>query len=197
MAQDIRDLLKNDPTAQKASMSKGHKARFMERLDDEFPQKKSGSLFIFLRIAAIGLIFISLGLLWFQNTTPPEPAVVTNTNDTEDVTKSENQFTLGDISPEFKKIENYYLTGINMKLAGLKVTDENKEFLEAYMERLQVLDEEYNALNTELNTLGPNEQTITALIENLKLRLDLLIKLNNKLHQFKQSENEQINQQQA
>lgn len=197
MAQDIRELLKNDPTAQKASMSKGHKARFKERLDDEFPQKKSGSMFVFLKIAAIGLIFISLGLLWFQNITPSEPAVVTNTNDTEDVTKSENQFTLGDISPEFKKIESYYLTGINMKLAGLKVTDENKELLEAYMERLQLLDEEYNALNTELNTLGPNEQTITALIENLKLRLDLLIKLNNKLHQFKQSENEQINQQKA
>lgn len=197
MAQDIRDLLKNDPTAQKASMSKGHKTKFLKRLEDEFPQKKSGNMFVFLKIAAVGIIFISLGMLWFQQTIPSEPVVVTNPDDSVITPKHENQFTLGDISPEFKKIENYYLTGINMKLAGLKVTDENKEFLDAYMERLQLLDNEYKSLNEELNSLGPNEQTITALIENLKLRLDLLIKLNNKLHQFKQSENEQINQQQA
>ncbi len=197
MAQDIRDLLKKDLTSQDVKMTEGHESRFLDKLEEEFPPKKSIVMFSFMKIAAVGIVLISIGVLWFNSSNQLDPASLTNDSKIENKLENQDQLTLGDISPEFEKIENYYLTGINMKLAGIKLTKENKEFLEGYMERLQVLDEEYASLNKELNTLGPNEQTITALIENLKLRLDLLIKLNNKLHQFKQSENEQINHQQA
>ena len=53
------------------------------------------------------------------------------------------------------------------------------------MEQLDELDNEYAVLNDELNTIGPTEATITALIDNLKLRLELLFKLKNKLKELK------------
>lgn len=59
------------------------------------------------------------------------------------------------------------------------------------MERLAELDGEYNHLNQELNELGPNDDTISALINNLQLRLQLLQKLKTKLNQLKSSKNEQ------
>jgi hypothetical protein len=37
--------------------------------------------------------------------------------------------------------------------------------------------------------MGPNEQTIEAMVENLQFRLDLLYKLKNKLNEIKQTKN--------
>lgn len=47
-------------------------------------------------------------------------------------------------------------------------------------------------LNEELNKYGPNDQTITAMIQNLQLRLDLMRKLKVKLNQLKLSKNETV-----
>jgi len=54
------------------------------------------------------------------------------------------------------------------------------------------LDKEYNSLNAELSKVGPTEATVTALIDNLKLRLDLLFKLKNKLKELKNQNNEEF-----
>jgi len=48
------------------------------------------------------------------------------------------------------------------------------------------------ALNAELGRVGPTEATVTALIDNLKLRLDLLFKLKNKLKELKKQNNEEF-----
>ena len=101
--------------------------------------------------------------------------------------------TLGDISPDLKKVEDFYMAGINVQLASLEITQDNKDVIDGYMEQLGELDKEYNMLNEELNIMGPTEATITALIDNLKLRLDLLFKLKNKLKELKNQNNEQYN----
>jgi prefoldin subunit 5 len=63
--------------------------------------------------------------------------------------------------------------------------------MDSYMDRLAELNKEYQRLNQELNQMGPNDQTIGALINNLQLRLQLLQKLKTKLNQLKSSKNEQ------
>jgi predicted RNase H-like nuclease (RuvC/YqgF family) len=101
-------------------------------------------------------------------------------------------YSLGDLSPDLKKVENYYVANINLELSRLEVSGENKALVDDYMKRLSELDEEYKMLNIELNEIGPNDQTISALIRNLQLRLQLLQKLKQKLNQLKSSENEQV-----
>ena len=49
---------------------------------------------------------------------------------------------------------------------------------------LKELNEEYDKLTEELNDNGPNEGTLDALIDNLKFRLNLVLRLKEKLQEF-------------
>ncbi len=189
MAQDLRELFKEEKD-KRYPMKDGHEERFLELLDKELPLRRK-STFYFIKIAASVLVLFSLGIYTYINyksDTLQQPAVVEN--ETEN-TKAQG-YSLGDFSPELKKIENYYVANINLELSRLEVSNENKAMVDDYMRRLSELDEEYKRLNIELNEIGPNDQTITALIKNLQLRLQLLQKLKEKLNQLKSSENEQV-----
>jgi len=58
---------------------------------------------------------------------------------------------------------------------------------------LEALNKEYNRLSLELTESGPNELTVSALVDNLKLRLNLLYRLKNQLNQLNTSEKFQNN----
>ena len=196
MAQDIRDMLK-DYKAEGPKLSTGHKARFEARLDDAFPAGKAkNNSYFWLRIAASVVLFLGVGYFGFQSLN--KQSVDTQIVDTQTVDPETNSMiTMGDLSPDLKKIEQFYTNGINLQLASLESNPENEELINGYITRLEELDKAYQALNAELNEVGPNEATITALIENLKLRLELLFKLKNKLNELKSLENETINDMQA
>tara|TARA_R110002049_G_scaffold79644_3_gene202746 strand:+ start:1921 stop:2511 length:591 start_codon:yes stop_codon:yes gene_type:complete len=190
MAQDIRKLMKEHcPTEPR--LSDGHEARFQEKLDKNFTEKKNESFF-WLKIAAMVVVAFGVGFFGYQQLSKENTnAIVDNTNNVKEQKTEVAQITLGDISPDLKKVEDFYLTGINVQLSTLQINDENKEVIDGYMVRLNELDTEYTRLSAELNEVGPTEETITALIDNLKLRLDLLFKLKNKLKELKNLENEQ------
>ena len=88
---------------------------------------------------------------------------------------------MADISPNLKKVEDFYLSRINYQLAKIRITDENRDLLELYLSQLSVLQQEYENLNLQLNSDEISEDTIEALIENLQLRLQLLKQLKKKL----------------
>ena len=89
-------------------------------------------------------------------------------------------------------MEQYYTASIHMELANLDISDENKAVADDYMKRLRELDTEYQNLVVELNEIGPNEETISAMIRNFQLRLQLLTRLKEKLNELKQSKNESV-----
>lgn len=176
MAQDLRNLFEKDKLAQNAKMSEGHEARFLEKLDKAMPVENKSSGFGFLNIAAsvIILLGLSFGAYQFFKTSPVEPVEVANTN----------LKTLGDVSPDLKRVEDYYLASINLELSKVELTPQNKELFDGYVLRLQELNKEYDKLLQELNENGPNAITLDALIENLKLRLNLVMRLKDKLEEF-------------
>ncbi len=194
MAQDIRELLKErDPKGPK--LSKGHENRFEAMLNQAQPIEKSN--FSWMKVAAIAIVLVSISFFGYQYLSDfTGNTIDNNTNPIVEVdqkdTESPNQISLGDLSPDLKKVEDYYMAGINVQLASLKIDAKNKGLVDGYMSQLSVLDKEYKKLNLELNKEGPTEATITALIDNLKLRLELLFKLKNKLNEFKTQENEKI-----
>lgn len=194
MAQDLRELFKEEK-GKKQPMKKGHEERFLNRLDKELPVQRK-STFYFIKIAASILVLFSLGIYTYINfvNEVPEPSAIVDKG-TEN--RESQEYSLGDLSPDLKKIENYYVANINLELSRLEVSDENKALVDDFMSRLSELDKEYQRLNIELNEIGPNDQTINALIKNLQLRLQLLQKLKLKLDQLKSSENEQVTSQQS
>jgi Txe/YoeB family toxin of toxin-antitoxin system len=177
MAQDIRKLFQNEPKVFKDKMPKGHEARFLKKLDEELPVKSTKSVFTFLNIAAGIVLLIGFSFGAYQFLGSEEKEIPTQ--------KTVVRKSLGDLSPQFKKVEDYYLANINLELSEMKVTPESKELFDNYLLRLEELNKEYMRLEEDLAQSGPNEQTVNALIENLKLRLNLLYRLKEKLRELK------------
>ena len=192
MAQDIRKMFKDDESRTKEKLSKGHQNRFEAKLDAALPTKKNSNKFSFMKIAAIFIIAIGIGAFFLtkeKSIKTETPIVLTPEIQNDKIETSDKEFQLSEVSPDFKKIENYYLAGINMELAKLEVNPKNKALIDSFMGKMSELNNEYKRLNTEFNETGPNEQTIEAMVENLQFRLDLLYKLKNKLKEVKQTKN--------
>lgn len=195
MAQDIRKMFQEDK-ALPSKPPKGHQKRFEARLEKALPQEKrekdSGSMFYFLKIAAVFVVVLGIGFFFLQGedefsgeqfTTAP---LETETEAEEDIPVA-GEYQLSDVSPEFKKIEDFYLASLNIELAKLEVNENNKALVDSFMTQLAGLDREYKKLNAEINETGLTESSVEAMISNLQLRLELLYKLKNKINDIKQS----------
>ena len=195
MSQDLREMFRNEEGPASEKLSEGHKKRFEAKLDKALPIEKSNSNYLFLKIAAVLIVAFGVGFIFF---TPSgnhgglkDEIVETPVEEDVEEKELETQFQVSDVSPEFRKIENYYLASLNFEIAKLEVTEENKALLDAFMKQLAELEKEYKRLNNEFSEIGANEQTVEALIVNLQLRLELLYKVKNKIKEIKQSKNEQ------
>ncbi|MGB5315396.1 MAG: hypothetical protein WBN56_05305 [Robiginitalea sp.] len=191
MSQDLRELFKEE-REKDFPMPAGHEARFEERLDISRRTGKSRS-YLWMGLAASLIALLGL-TLWLQNgsstfTETPGEAVVEQASDTATTFRG---ISLGDLSPDLEKLENYYTASINMELANLDISDDNREVANEFILRLGELNTEYRQLSEELNRIGPNEQTIGAMIKNLQYRLQLMLKLKEKLIELKSSKNETV-----
>ena len=188
MTQDIKKLLKQEVI--KKDMPKGHELRFIEKLDANIPKNHS-SIPSWRNIAAsiILLLGVSYGSYNY----------FTETNSSNDIENTSVVVTktLSDVSPNLKKVEEYYLASINLELSKMKYTSETKALFEDYLKRLDDLNKEYERLNIELTESGPNEFTINALIDNLKFRLNLLYRLKDQLKNLNISETNHSEKQQS
>ncbi len=187
MSQDLRKMFKNVDSKLEHSIKDGHERRFLERLEQEFPTARKVRIPWF-GIAASVVILVGMAFFILENKQAEEP-IRTTVVESDAVTPEKNGISLGDLSPDLQKVENYYMVNINLELSRLEVSDRNKALIDSFMERLEELNQEYKNLNEELNTIGPNDQTISALINNLQLRLQLLHKLKEKLQELKAQNN--------
>src|SRR5690606_13844260 len=188
MTQDIRDLFKKERKQEILKMPEKHEKKFKSMLKKEFPEKKSNTLLL-VQVAASVVFLITVGFLSYTYLNKPAEKVIVMDFPVKNFTTN-TQLTLGDISPELKKIEEYYVTNINLELLDLEPGEENKKIIDKYLLRLSELNDEYKNLTHELNEIGPNEQTINALINNLQFRLQLLERLKEKLNELKNIEDD-------
>lgn len=195
MAQDIRKMLQEDRSLP-SKPPKGHQKRFEARLEKAFPQEEQESTsnrnFFFLKIAAVLIVVLGVGFFYLNREAEFTGPQVTDAPVEVEAEASEElpvtkEYQLSDESPEFKKIENFYLASLNIELAKLEVNDSNKALVDSFMRQLAGLDEEYKRLNAEINETGLSESSVEALISNLQLRLELLYKLKNKIKDINRS----------
>ena len=125
MAQDIRDLVQQNKQLEKIDMPKGHEGRFIKKLEKEFPLPKTKSKFTFLNIAATIVLLFGLTFGGFKifNSDKPD-TIIPNDEPLVVETKS-----LKDVSPQLKKVEDYYLASINYELSKMKVTPESLDLM--------------------------------------------------------------------
>ena len=172
MPKDIREILKSDLKSS-LKLSSDHREKFESKL--QHFQKPKQHNYYFIKIAASIILLISLGYFFTQqedmNLQTPEAKVVD----------------LASVSPEMKKIENYYLTAINYEMASIEPNDENKVVLDTYLKKIAELTAEYKQLSIDLTEKEINERTVNALINNLQLRLQLLLDLKDTINEMNTS----------
>lgn len=190
MAQDIRKLMK-DQNDTESVLNEGHDVRFEKLLEQRLPHKNAsetkGNIFLWMKIAAVLIVSGIVGWVAYDNAFAKADAtqlVETVMEDKNDPV-AEPDILLSALSPEFKKIEEYYLASVNLEIARLEITDDNKELIDAFMKQLAELDAEYKRLNQEITESGVSEEMVNAMIENLKLRVELMLKLKAKLKEMK------------
>jgi GH15 family glucan-1,4-alpha-glucosidase len=195
MAQDLRELMR-ETKVDGLEQREGHQSRFQDRLAKALPEQDKNehkgaatnlSWNFFLKIAAV--IILAGGIVWFvskNSLTNTDTEIVSTDADLQE--KEDAAVQLSDLSPQFKKVEDYYLASINVEIARLEITDENKELVDAFLKQLAELDAEYARLNKEITESGISEEMVNAMVENLRLRLELLSKLKKKLSELKASE---------
>ncbi|WP_405250678.1 hypothetical protein [Dokdonia sp. Asnod3-C12] len=189
MAQDIRELMKNDSDS-KQSLREGHTRRFENLLEERLPiqeQKTSakGGIYLWMKIAAVLIIAGGIVFMVYNNAFAKAEDQQLVEVETSEKQSAEPEVLLSAISPEFKRVEDYYLASVNLEIARLEITDDNKELIDAFMKQLSDLDEEYKSLNREITESGVSDEMVSAMIENLKLRVELMIKLKSKLKEMK------------
>lgn len=195
MSQDLREMFRNEEGPTSEDLPKGHKKRFEAKLDKALPKENSDHKFLLLKIAAVFVVALGVGfsLFTFQGDAGEMDNQVVETAVEENTEEEipEKQFQVSDVSPEFKRIEDYYLASLNFEIAKLEITEGNKGLLDSFMKQLAELEKEYQRLNNEFNQIGANEQTLEAMIMNLQLRLELLYKVKNKIREIKKSKKEE------
>ncbi|MDO6813312.1 hypothetical protein [Tenacibaculum soleae] len=178
MPKDIRELLKNK-IQKNVEISTNHRQRFQEKLMKELHEKPVGEKsYKWLYIAASIVLLLSVTIKFYPTENINTPVnIVPN--------EYKNTISLGNVSPELKTLESYYINTINYELSQLELTDDTKEFIDGYFAKIGELTNEYKSLTEELNTKGVNDNTINALIGNLQLRLQLLKRMQKQLHELK------------
>lgn len=200
MGRDIRELLQtNLKDASKTDLSENHELRFLEKLNAAYPddiaiaeesEKLSANSirnFSFgskkdfkkwLSIAASLTVSAGLGIYFVSQTQELK-------QQNKSIVHIEKQSTytpsLADVSPEFKQIEEGYLTTINVGLSELKVNDSNRGIVRGGIEQLKDLKQEYQFILGNLKSETASPQTIKVLIENLEMQLLLLKQLKQKV----------------
>lgn len=173
MSKDIKEVMENYKNKE-VSLSANHRNKFQDRLMQEVHKQPKKRNFRWMQIAASVVLIVSLSVGYFNSNSKKETP-----------TTNPKEITLGNLSPEFKSIEDYYTNSINYEISNLDVNENNKEILDGYLAKISELTTEYKSLTSELNTKGVNDEIINALINNLQLRLKLLQRLKKQLNDLK------------
>ena len=183
----MKDLRKDfDYSSSSFKMSKGHEELFKARLANTFGEEPKKDYSIYYKMAAVFIVAV-LSTVFVINKTglPSEPTSPTGTE-----VATSSKISLGDISPDLKTIEDYYLTSIKLELATLETSSDYDDMVNSYLDELKTINRAYDDLEKDLNDYGISEEIINAMIDNLQLRLELLQDLKQKLNNLNQKQNE-------
>ena len=158
----------------------GHLDRFSWKLEKRLHSKTtSRSIIPYLLRAAVVTILVTLSSLWVWDNF---------------IRSDKNLMALGDVSPEYREVENYYVHQVSLMEGEINDLDfssnpEQKGMLE---NELKNMDSVYVQLQKELKINPNDERIINAMIEHYQTKVDIM---NYIIGQLKAIRNENQNNQ--
>ncbi|MCX6302247.1 MAG: hypothetical protein NTW82_08685 [Bacteroidia bacterium] len=149
--------------------SEGHFERFSRQLERKFRTTTiKRSIVPYLLKAAVVTLLVTLSSLWTWD---------------HFIRPSRNRMALGDVSPQYKEVENYYM--YQVKLMESEISDvemingiEQQEMLK---QEIESMDSVYVQLQKELKANPDDERIINAMIEHYQTKLEVMTFIVNQL----------------
>jgi hypothetical protein len=166
----IEDIINsNKDLFEDAEPSEGHLERFNKKLD--LLSKKNApkrSIVPYLLRAAVVTLLVTLSSLYTWD---------------HFIRPQNNRMTLGEVSPQYKEVENYYVHQVNLMEneilnVDLKNNPQQKEML---LTEMKSMDSTYVSLQKELKANPNDERIINAMIEHYQTKLDVMNYIVNQL----------------
>jgi len=162
---ELEDFIKNNKEKFHAEEpTDGHLDRFLRKLEKEEESKRSSG-FTFWRIAAAVIILVTVSV----------SVLLPRFNSPKDVQYA--SMSLSDVSDDLAEVEMYYQSKLEREYAELNKLSESDPVVKSYLDELENLNESYKDLEEQLYSSGSHEKVVIAMIENFRLRLELIEKL--------------------
>ena len=167
---NIEDIIRsNKDFFEDAEPSEGHMERFNRKLEMRFQVATvKRSIVPYLLKAAVVTLLITLSSLWTWD---------------HFIRSGSNKMTLGQVSPQYKEVENYYVHQVNMMEGEIVDVDlkNNPEQKSLLMKEMKSMDSTYVSLQKELKANPNDERIINAMIEHYQTKLEIMTYIVNQL----------------
>ncbi|HOB84652.1 MAG TPA: hypothetical protein PKX27_12940 [Bacteroidales bacterium] len=178
---NIEDIIRNNRDLfEDTEPPKGHFDRFSTKLEERFHvQGVKRSIVPYLLKAAVVTLLVTLSSLWIWDNF---------------LSSEGKRMTLGDVSPQYREVENYYIHQVNLLENEINTTaiiddPEHKDMLKSEM---RSMDSVYVQLQKELKANPDDERIISAMIEHYQTKLEVMSYIVNQLKSIR-DEQENIN----
>jgi hypothetical protein len=167
---NIEDIIRsNKDFFEDAEPSEGHFERFNRKLEMKFQVATvKRSIVPYLLKAAVVTLLITLSSLWTWD---------------HFIRTGSSRMTLGQVSPQYKEVENYYVHQVNMMEGEIVNVDlkNNPDQKVLLMKEMKNMDSTYVSLQKELKTNPNDERIINAMIEHYQTKLEVMTYIVNQL----------------
>jgi hypothetical protein len=166
----IEDIIRsNKDFFEDAEPSTGHLERFNRKLEKRFQVNTiKRSIVPYLLKAAVVTLLITLSSLWTWD---------------HFIRTGSSRMTLGQVSPQYKEVENYYVHQVNLMEGEIVNVDlkNNPEQKTMLLKEMKSMDSTYVSLQKELKANPNDERIINAMIEHYQTKLEVMTYIVNQL----------------
>jgi hypothetical protein len=166
----LEDIIRNNKDFfDDAEPSTGHLERFNRKLEKRFQVNTiKRSIVPYLLKAAVVTLLITLSSLWTWD---------------HFIRTGSSRMTLGQISPQYKEVENYYVHQVNLMEGEIVNVDlkNNPAQKTMLMKEMKSMDSTYVSLQKELKANPTDERIINAMIEHYQTKLEVMTYIVNQL----------------
>jgi hypothetical protein len=166
----IEDIIRsNKDFFEDEEPSTGHLERFNRKLEKRFQVNTiKRSIVPYLLKAAVVTLLITLSSLWTWD---------------HFIRTGSSRMTLGQVSPQYKEVENYYVHQVNLMEGEIVNVDpkNNPEQKTMLLKEMKSMDSTYVSLQKELKANPNDERIINAMIEHYQTKLEVMTYIVNQL----------------
>jgi len=167
---NIEDIIRsNKDFFEDAEPSAGHLERFSRKLEKRFQVTSiQRSIVPYLLKAAVVTLLITLSSLWTWD---------------HFIRTGSSRMTLGQVSPQYKEVENYYVHQVNLMEGEIVNVDLNNNPAQKalLLKEMKGMDSTYVSLQKELKANPNDERIINAMIEHYQTKLEVMSYIVNQL----------------